>query len=93
LEGGVPESVGPGPQAFDPGRLEPVDVAGADLLVGDQPAAPQHLEVLGDRRPANRNDRRDLTDRGRVVSQDLDDPPPGAVAECVQDVFVSSHER
>jgi hypothetical protein len=55
-------------------------------------AAAQHRQVLRDRRAADRQPRRKVTDGGRAAAQGIDDLAPGAVAEGFEHHFVSFHE-
>ena len=66
-----------------PGAIGPVD---------HEPGLLQHLQVLGHRRPGDRQLRRDLADGAWAVSQELEHGATGRVAERREAVnLVSSH--
>ena len=70
--------------------VEPAVRVGAHL---DEAGVAQHLEVLGHRRPADRQSVGQLADRARAGGQSFEDRPPGAVGESTPWIgcFVSSH--
>jgi hypothetical protein len=80
----VPELVEPVPQRRQPVAVDPVDVAGAADVVVDQPSLSEHLEVLRDRRPADRHVVGQPGDRTRPAAQRGEDRPPGGVTQRVQ---------
>ena len=80
------------PHRGEPGRVELVEPAVADRAVDDQAGVLQHLQVLGDRRPADRQPRRQLPHRQRTGREAFADRPPGGVSECVENL-VRSHLR
>src|SRR3984885_4554646 len=62
-------------------RIEPVDAPGAGRALTDQAGVLQDLQVLGDRRPADRQFRGQLSHRLRPVGQAADDGAPGAIRQ------------
>jgi len=73
-----------------------VQVAGADAVMLDEAGSLQDLQVLADRRPADRELRRELAHGDRPASQPLDDATPGEVAEGIEDRFggrLVTHEQ
>ena len=71
--GPVPESVEPGADRPEPGRIDRVDAARALGLVAHQPRLLQHLQMLRHGRPADRQPRGELAHRHRPLGEPLDD--------------------
>src|SRR4051812_24889603 len=69
----VPERVEVGPQVGQRLRIHLVEPARADLAVGHQPGVLEDLEVLRDRRTADRKPVGQLADRSRPRHQALED--------------------
>jgi hypothetical protein len=93
-QGLVPEVVEIRAQIAQAVGIEPIDAAGADRLVDDQPGILQHLQVLGDRGPADWQVARQLTDRPWTIGQPFEDGSPRGVAQGRQRIrLVSCHER
>jgi hypothetical protein len=67
-------------------------VTRADRLVRHELAGLEHLEMLGNRGPADRKPRGKLADRDRAAAQYLHDLAARPVAKGVKDAFVSLHE-
>src|SRR5882672_5520898 len=80
-QGLVPEPVEVCAQRADPVRIELVDAAGADLHVAHETGVLEHLQMLGDGRPAHRQLGRQLTDRTGSLAKALEDRPPRGIAE------------
>ena len=91
----VPEGVELVAQRGHADRVEPVDPAGADGALGDQAGVLEHLQVLGHRRPADRQLLGELADGPRPLGQARDDRAPGGIPQRVPAVpsLVSGHER
>src|SRR5690348_1114711 len=62
-------------------RVDVVDAARARRTIDDEPDVLQHLQVLGDGRPADRKLVRQLPDGPRTVAQPFEDLPPMRIAE------------
>jgi hypothetical protein len=77
----VPERVEVRPQVGDRLRVDLVDAPRADLAVDDEAGVLEDLEVLRDRRPADRQLAGELADRPRPLHQALEDGLAGRVAE------------
>src|SRR4051812_47586535 len=77
----VPEGVEVGAQVGDGLRIHLVEAARADLAVDHQPGVLQDLEVLRDRRTADRKPFGELADRSRARHQALEDGLARGVAE------------
>ena len=75
----VPERVELVAQRGHAGRVEPIDPARARGALGDEPRVLEHLQVLGHRRPADRQLVGQLADRPRPLGQALDD---GVACRC-----------
>jgi hypothetical protein len=71
-----------------------IDAAGTSRRVADQPGVLQHLQMLRDGRPADRQLARELTDRTWPVGKAFEDRPPGRIPEGGPSISsVSLHER
>jgi hypothetical protein len=57
----------------------------------DEARVLEDAQVLGDRRPAHGQLRRELADRPRPPAQQLEDLPPRRIAERVERMTVSLH--
>src|SRR5438874_6275860 len=68
----LPERLEVRAQQLESGRLEAVDVAGADALLLDQAGLAQDLEVLGHRRAAHRQLVGQPADGARAVGHELE---------------------
>src|SRR3954452_24425207 len=76
----VPEVVEVSAQQAQSLGIDLVDAPGADSLVDDQPGVLEHLQVLRDGGPADRQLPGQLTDRPGPLGQVLEDRPPGRIA-------------
>src|SRR5665213_696079 len=74
-QGSVPELVEVHTQSIHPGRVELIDATGTNGQVDNEPCVLEHLQVLGDRRPADWQLARQLTDRAWTIGQPLEDLP------------------
>src|SRR3954468_14856836 len=90
LQGSVPEPVEVGAQGADAVRVQLVEPAGAVLAVGNETRLLQHLQVLGDSGPGDRQLVGDLPHRPWTLSQELEDGPPGRVAQCGHAILLVS---
>jgi hypothetical protein len=82
------------PQQRKPVGVHLIDASGADSLVDHQPGVLQHLQVLRDGRPADRQLAGKLAYGARPLGETLEDRPARRVAESGPSVsFVSLHER
>ena len=89
-----PEPVEERAQRVDARGIELVDAPVAVRPIEDQVGLLEHAQVLGDRRPADREVAGQLADRQRAAQQALEDRAPGGVAERVHlRVTVSLHLR
>src|SRR5579863_4850600 len=86
--GGFVCSHGAGPEPVElcaefgeTGWIDRVDAAIARLPVDHQPGFLERLEMLRDGRPADRQSKGEIADRGRALGQALEDGPPGGIAE------------
>ncbi len=77
----LPEGVELIPQRGHCRRIEPVDMPGAGRAFTDKAGVLEDLEVLGDRRPADRQLRGQLSHRLRPLGQAADDGAPGGVRQ------------
>src|SRR4051794_4234938 len=77
----VPEGVEVGAQVGQCLRVHLVEPARADFAVDDEPRVLEHLQVLGDRRAADRQLAGELADRPRTLDQALEDGLAGGVPE------------
>jgi hypothetical protein len=77
----VPERVEVGPQVGQCLRVHLVEAAGADLAVDHQPRVLEDLEVLRDRRAADRELAGELADRERPGDEALEDRLSRGVAQ------------
>src|SRR5215471_18595774 len=82
-QGLVPELVELGAKGAHPRGVELVYAAVADGPVHNEPRLLQHLEVLGDGGPADRQLASKFADRPRTVRQKLEDRASGGVTEGV----------
>jgi hypothetical protein len=87
----IPEPVEVLAQGVDPVRVELVDAAVAGRPVDHEARVLEHLEVLRDRGPADRQLTRELADGRRTVRQPLEDRLSCGVAKCRQASLVSGH--
>jgi hypothetical protein len=88
----IPEPVEVGAQRIDSVRVQLVEPPGAALAVDHQAGLLEHLEVLGDSRPGDRELPGNLPYRPRTIRQQLEDRPSGRIAQRVHSVpSVSSH--
>ena len=81
LEGAGPEQIEIAAQELETGLVELVHAAGALGAVDHEVRILQHLQVLGDRRPAHGQVAGEHADRQRPFGQPLDDEPPGIVPQ------------
>src|SRR4029450_8088917 len=81
-KGFCPEPVELGAKRIHAVRVELVDATGADGAVDHQPGLLQHLEMLRDGRPADRQPVRELADRLRTLGQTLEDLASRRVPKC-----------
>src|SRR4051794_12775547 len=77
----VPERVEVGPQVGHGLRIHAIHPPRADLAIDHQPGVLEDLEMLRDRRPADREARGQLADRSRDRRQALEDGLARRVAE------------
>jgi hypothetical protein len=64
------------------------------MLVLDQPDVLEHLQVLGDSGPADRQARSQFADGTRALDQSLKQRPPSGIGQGAQNcASVSCHER
>src|SRR5215469_7600146 len=90
----VPDAIEVGPYRTQPFGVELVDPPRALGAADDEPAVLEHAKMLGYRRAADRQLPGQLPDRVRAPGQQLEDRPPGRVADQAQTgIFVSYHER
>src|SRR6266436_1347109 len=80
-QGPLPEGVELIAQRGHCRRIEPVDTSGADRAFTDKARVLEDLEVLGDRGPADRQLRGQLSNRLRPVRQAADDGAAGGVRQ------------
>jgi hypothetical protein len=80
FEGVGPEPVEPGVEGMESGRVEPVDVSGAELLVGHEPASVQDLKMLRDCRAADWQPAGQLADGRRPIPKGRDDLAASSIA-------------
>ncbi len=66
-------------------------MAGAVSAMGDEPGLLEDAQVLGDRGAAHGQIAGEVSDRARPRPQQLEDLPPGRVAQRVEGVCVSNH--
>src|SRR6266567_5116221 len=95
-QGSVPEPVEVRAQRAHPVRVELVDAAGSQLAVADETRLLEDLQMLGDRRPADRQLGRQLADGAWPLTDPLEDRPTRGVAESREAVrlrTVSCHLR
>jgi hypothetical protein len=90
--GAVPELVEPGAHGAQPLRIDGVDAARPILAVADQAGVLQHLQVLRDRGPADRQARGDLAHRARPGRQPLQHPAAGGIGQGGEGGVVVSHD-
>ncbi len=91
-EGVVPEAVDPGAQAGQAVEVDPVEAAGTLGSHRHQPRVAQHPKVLGHRRLAHRAGVGELAHAVLAPAQQLEDGPPGGVAQSVEDTcFIGHH--
>jgi hypothetical protein len=87
----VPETLELGAKRAYARRVELVDPAGPGGPVHHQPRPLEHLEVLRDGRPADRQPTGKLSDRPRPVRETLEDRAPRRIAEGGPRVGLVSH--
>ena len=91
-EGVVPEAVDPGAQAGQPVEVDPVEPPGALGPHRHQAGVAQHPQVLANGGLAHGGGVGQLTDAALAAAQQLEDGPPGGVAEGVEDTcFIGHH--
>jgi hypothetical protein len=69
------------PQHGEAGRIELIEPASPDGASPDQARAPEHREMLRNRRLGDAQVLRQLTHGARAVSQPFDQPSPGRVGQ------------
>src|SRR5260370_33156289 len=77
----IPELVEVRPQGGDALGIELIEPPGALLAVDHQARLLEHLEVLGDRGTSDWQPSGELTHRAGAFGQQLEDRPPGGVAQ------------
>src|SRR5947209_1642925 len=84
-EGAGPEPVEVGAEQGQASRVQAVDPPGTGRGVADEPGVTQDPQVQGDGRPRHRELGGELADRPRPLGQQVEDGPPGGVAQSVED--------
>ncbi len=78
----------PGPQIRQAAAVQPINPARADGLVCHQTRLFENFEVLGDRRPADREPRRQHCHRSRPLTQPIEQQSAGSVPESIENIMV-----
>ena len=82
----VPERVELVPQGANARRVEPVDVAATDGLLGDEAGVLQYLQVLRNGWPTDWKALGEIDNGERLIREALEDRPPSAIGEDVPGV-------
>ena len=90
-KGYSPERLRVGLEAGEPLGIDSVHPPCAGRVIGDQPGGLQHLEVLGDGGPSDRELSCDFDDRLRSGTQPFEDGAAGPVAERIEQDLVIHH--
>jgi len=93
-QGAIPELIEVGAQLAEAVAVDLVDAAVAGAAVDNETRVLEHLEVLGDRGPADGQPAGELADRARASGDALEDRAPGGIAKGGPAVNrVSRHSR